>query len=146
MDNLPDDIIGEIIYYLPYTIGRSLNKHFNKQVDNIELNNSQSLKADKNLFVKYIKTRPEKIIWSHDTNIHRYQVRDDYIYYRLIDSESYYSYKNDHIDYSSDFINTVIDRFLYDYEKYKVCILYPNFIGWVLSNHPLNYRDNFKFF
>ena len=140
-NDLPEDIFGEIFNYIPYTIFRSLNKNFNIIADNNELINCQPLKYNDirwydielydDLFVKYIKSYPKKIIWSMGD-----------LYYNF----GYCYHNKCYIDYQYNIMPYTIDEILLEFSKTpkkNQFVMHIPFIIFLLNKRPLNQNINY---
>jgi hypothetical protein len=61
---LPEEIQETIFEYLPFKIGRSVNKHYQKIADKIETRNVSPIMVTKSIVDKYINESPTVILFS----------------------------------------------------------------------------------
>jgi hypothetical protein len=134
--HLPNDILGEIIYHLPYTQTRSINKNFKIVSDNIELTRRASVPVDYRDFLKeefcheFITTKPKRL---------SYLMANEYLPRRLF-SQDESVYRSTEI--TGGITRMSISEIITELTTENV-IPGPQFVRFILSKHPLHYNLSF---
>jgi hypothetical protein len=119
---LNDDVIHEILKYIPYTISRLVNVKFKNIADNIEALNRSNIpiKYSKKHIIAYIKTLPKNISYVSRAIFNYRQCLDHYTTREGISVNVSGIIKEVHELYSKDLI------------------MGPQFLKFMMSKHPLS--------
>ena len=132
MNYIIEDVIDEILKYLPYHVLRSVNNKYKILADNYELNYNCHKPITCNNFtfehiITYLDREP--ILFS----INNYDM-------------SKFNITTFHSAYNSSEYQKIINKIWYLYNKIKgiyLIILNPKFYLFLLNNHPLYNNQNF---